>query len=269
MTRLAVIKHHGEPVGMLAVQEIKLGPVHIVDLNRGPLWFMENPGEELLKEFAKTFDAEFPRRCLRRRRWLPEWEYSESAEKILQECGFQPKSSQYKTCRLDLTSSIDALKAGMKKSWRNALSKAERAGIRVEYDTQGIHLELFLQCYFKHKLKKKYLVQSPGFIREEVKAALPFDEALMLWAHEEGEVAAGILVLLHGNSASYRVGWITERGRQVNAHNLLLWKAIEFLKDRHIQYLDLGGIDPEKGVGITQFKQGLGGEEVQLLNVHS
>ena len=41
-TRIAVLKKDETELGFLAINEIKLGPIHVVYLYRGPLWFQEN-----------------------------------------------------------------------------------------------------------------------------------------------------------------------------------------------------------------------------------
>lgn len=260
-TRLAVIREGDESLGLMAIQEIKLGPVHFVNLHRGPLWFDDNQSAERLKKFAEVFNKTFPRRFLRRRRWVPEWSANATSLSTLSQLGFKIHGTEYKTYWLDLNPSLEDLRQGLKQKWRNALNKAERSKLKVLVDVKAERLDLFLSLYQAHKLSKGYLLQSPSFIKEEIKAALPFREALLIWAYEDHLPVAGVMVLIHGRSASYRVGWTTPSGRASNAHNLLLWKAVQVLKDGEISSFDLGGVDFEKGAGISKFKQGLGGKE--------
>ncbi|HBA41433.1 MAG TPA: GNAT family N-acetyltransferase, partial [Alphaproteobacteria bacterium] len=47
------------------------------------------------------------------------------------------------------------------------------------------------------------------------------------------------------------------QGRKSAATNFLLWQAIEILKERGIDWFDLGGIHPDAAPGLTHFKSGL------------
>jgi lipid II:glycine glycyltransferase (peptidoglycan interpeptide bridge formation enzyme) len=266
-TRLAVIREEGEDVGLMALQEIKLGPVHILNLHRGPLWFAEKPSSRQLESFADVFSKLYPSRWLRRRRWLPEWDNSSEARSILKDKGFRPPKKGFQTIWIDLEPSLENLRAGLKAKWRNALVKAEKAGMDIQVDDRGLQIEMFLNFYQQHRMKKKYLGYGPKFLREEIQAALPFKEVVMMWAFKDHRPVAGVLLLLHGRSATYRVGWNTEEGRSLNAHNLLLWESLRLLKHRKFTYFDLGGIDALRGEGLTRFKQGLGGEEVELMGI--
>lgn len=264
-TRLALIRDRGGPVGAMALQEIKLGPVHLLNLNRGPLWFVENPSQENLDDFSGLFNEQFPRKLFRRRRWMPEWDRSEPAKNLLQGLGFHLLPQTYETIWMDLTKSEVELRLNLKQKWRNGLHKSERAGLEVISDWQGKNLDLFLQNYEKHKAQKRYSGPTSLFVKEEFRNALPFGDALLLWAHRNSEPIAGIMILLHGQTASYRVGWNTLSGRSCNAHYLLLWQSLQILKVKGLRAFDLGGIKPGEAEGLTRFKQGLGGIETPLL----
>lgn len=268
-TRLAVIQRDGEGVGLMAIQEIKLGPVHIVDLYRGPLWFSENPPESWLSDFARLFNQTFPRRILRRRRWLPEWRDSEAARQIMRALGFKAKPMSFETVWMDLGLSEAELRAGLNPKWRNALNKGERCNLEIVEDWTGSTGKAFLQQYDIDKSIKKYYGRSPRFIAAELALALRSREAVFIWACENKVPVASILILMHGKSATYRLSWTTDEGRKANAHNVLLWYAIKLLKSKGYAYLDLGGIEPHAAEGLTTFKSGMGGDVFKLMGVFS
>jgi len=260
-TRLAVLKKDDAMVGMMALQEIKLGPVHVLYLYRGPLWFTEHPGDSWLAEFAQLFNQTYPRRFLRRRRWLPEWRDSETAQKVLAQHGFQPARQSYETIWLDLTQTEDKLRASLKQKWRNALNKGEREDVLTHADWEGKTAGVLLKFYDEDRKAKKYHGRSSRFIQEEIKTALSFNEVVILWGVHDNQVVAGIMILLHGHSASYRIGWSSPAGRQCNAHNVLLWEAVKTLKAKGVHFFDLGGVEPSTAEGLTHFKEGMGGEK--------
>jgi hypothetical protein len=256
-SRLGLIRRDGRAVGLMAIQEVKLGPIHFINLFRGPLWFVENPPSEWLSEFAACLDHEFPKRFLRRRRWLPEWETGQAS--VLSNLNpFTPRGETYATAWIDLRLSEEKLRANFQQKWRNSLNKAERSGFEVVVDEKGTGLNLFVECYIRDKWSKKYHGPSGRFVKEEFEAARPFGEAFLLWAAHEGRRVAGVFVLVHGTSATYRVGWSLPEGRKLNAHNLLLWRALQICKNRGLHFFDVGGIPTEGDESLNRFKLGMG-----------
>ena len=254
-TRLGVIKIEDQAVGMMAVQEVKLGPIHFVNLYRGPLWFVEPVPAGWIRWFTGAFNREFPRRLFRRRRWLPEWEES-GGENF---APFRSNRQEYKTAWLELSGTEEELRGRLKQKWRNALNKSEKSSMEIMEDWSGVHLDLFVAEYLRDRMAKKYHGPSGKFVREEFLAGRPFKDSLILWANFNNQPAAAIFVLKHGQCASYRIGWSTDLGRQHNAHNRLLWEAALVLKAQGIQRLDLGGMDADQeNSGLNRFKSGTG-----------
>ncbi len=268
LTRIAKIVKDGKAIGVMALQEVKIGPVSIVALYRGPLWFEPNPPPSLLAEFAKTFAKTFPKRLLGRRRWMPEWSNDEEAAAILAEAGFRKKEAkEYRTVILDLTKPTEELRKQLKQKWRSALNKAERSDLSVREDWRGATASLFITNYLLHKGMKGYRGPSEKFLREELHAAFPLGDAVIFWASKNKIPPAAVLVFLHGQGATYHAGWTTIEGRTLNCHNLLLWRAVEVLKEKNVRHFDLGWIDERVGEGLTSFKRGMGGQELDLLGV--
>lgn len=266
--RVGLIKKNNESVGLMVLQEIKLGPIHLIELNRGPLWFTEIPSLQLMKEFTALFRKSFPRRWGRRLRWLPEWDNALEAQEILKQNDFQFTKQTYETIWLDLKKSLVELRSLLKQKWRNCLSKAERSELKVTVDSQGKNLHLFLKYYSEHKQQKNYQGASAEFVYQEVTTAAPLGDVILIWAWAYGEPVAAVMLLKHGKSASYRVGWNTQVGRMHNAHYLLLWKGIELLKNDGLEAFDLGGIKPE-APSLSHFKNGMGGVNTKLPGLFS
>lgn len=199
---------------------------------------------------------------------MPEWSNDREAEDILASAGFRRKEDQdYKTILLDLNRSTQELRSQLKQKWRNALNKAERAALSVREDWRGATAPLFIANYLVHKGIKGYRGPSEKFLREELRAAFPLGDAVIFWASRNKKPLAAILIFLHGKGATYHAGWTTSEGRDVNAHNLLLWRAVEVLKVKGIHSFDLGWIDENIGEGLTSFKRGMGGQQLDLLGV--
>jgi lipid II:glycine glycyltransferase (peptidoglycan interpeptide bridge formation enzyme) len=75
---------------------------------------------------------------------------------------------------------------------------------------------------------------------------------------------AGMMFLIHGQAATYQIGWTTQAGRDANAHHLMLWRGIEELQQRGVRLLDLGGINTQRSAGMARFKIATGGAVRQL-----
>ncbi len=266
-SKLAVIRKDEAVIGMMAIQEIKLGPLHFVELHRGPLFFQVSPSEELFKEFAELFRRTYPKSLFRRVRCLPEWKNTETSEEIMRLAGFQKTPMTYHTIWIDLTQSEENLRLRLKQKWRHALNKSERSGIEVKLDPKGSNIEYFLQRYEQHKRMKNFIGPTSAFIKEEYEAAMKIGDAFTIWAKFKDQLIAGILVAKHGKTASYRIGWNSDLGRETNAHYLMLWNALLFAKESGCLKFDLGGVKPEEDPGVNKFKQGMGGEQFEFLGI--
>ncbi len=267
-TRIALIRKENLDLGMVAIQEIVAGPVHFLEIHRGPLWF-EPVTWELFLEFAELLRRTYPRRILRRLRWLPEWSFEEKKVSELIEIGFKPMPQTYETVLLNLSQSPSELRTKLNGKWRNGLAKAERSDLRIRVDLTGYGLAEFLFQYEKFKLSKKFSGPSSQFMREEFLAAQNGKNSFLLTAEHSGQVVAGVMLMIHGRCGSYRIGWNSELGKKTNAHSLLLWKAIEVMQAKGVVAFDLGGIKTEESPGLTHFKSGMGGESLRLLGYFS
>jgi lipid II:glycine glycyltransferase (peptidoglycan interpeptide bridge formation enzyme) len=54
----------------------------------------------------------------------------------------------------------------------------------------------------------------------------------------------------------------------MQAHHLILWKAMEELKSRGIRVLDLGGVNTVRSEGIARFKMRTGGQVLTLAGTY-
>lgn len=267
-TRVGAVRLDGKIIGMLTVQEVSIGPFKLVELFRGPIWFYQTPERTWLEDFAKLFAKEYPRGFLQRRRWLPEWPDSDDARVALKQNGFRETRDFYETIWLNLTESEEKIRASLKKNWRADLKKGASSEIDVRIDRDGSSIEMFLEYHEKERSRKKYRTRSKNLLSAELKNAAILKELLILWAIETDEPAAAIAIVMHGNSATYRAGWSLARGRELHAHNVLLWDAVTMLKNSNYRALDLGGTTPNSGsAGYIKFKQGMGGEAFRTLGV--
>lgn len=265
-TRIALIFHENRPVAMMSVQEIKIGPMHFVNLKRGPLWF-ETPTKKLFLEFAQTFRREFPKSLGRRLRWMPEFEMCDETLNKLKKIGFQLHPHTFTTLWIDLAQSEDDLKKNLQQKWRNCLNKALRSSLKIEPDFSNRQFSLFMQHFRQHVLKKRYKAPSEKFLQIEFNELNRQSDQFFIWAFYEGQPVAAIAMVTQGKTASYRLGWTTELGRKHNAHHALLWKALLISKEKGLSSFDVGGLLLDEPSGFSHFKMGLGGSISHLVTL--
>lgn len=154
----------------------------------------------------------------------------------------------------DLSATEPDLRAGLAGKWRNRLAAAERAGLRLTEESDPAWL---IAAEAGQRAERGYRALPGGFVAAWG-AAEP-GGVLTLAAHTpQGERLAGVMLLCAGQSAVYHLGWSSAAGREVAAHNLLLWQAGMRLKARGVRVFDLGDVNSEAGAGLMHFKLGTG-----------
>ncbi len=265
--RAGIIEINDKPAGLFITQEAGIwgNRLHAIIVDRGPLWLYDEGTPDQIEEFWRQFNAEFPRRFGRRRRIIPECPQTPDLLSRLGKTGLKRHNNPgYETIWLDLKPDLVTLRSGLKKNWRAALSKAGGFGIVVDWDKKGQTLRWFLQRYDADKKERGYNGPSVRLLHALGQSFGASGNMLIGRALLDGEPIAAILILCHGRSATYQAGWITDAGRQANAHHYLLWDALRILKERQVYDLDLGGVNDETAKGVKTFKEGMGGELVRL-----
>jgi hypothetical protein len=179
------------------------------------------------------------------------------------------------TVRIDLTQETPALRAAMHGKWRNRLAAAERSTLKVQkVGGKPAQYRWLLDRELAQRSEKRYIALPDGFVEAWQVACGQAgrdgrtDAMLTLRADLGRDAVAGMLFLIHGEAATYQVGWVGDAGRDLGAHNLLLWQGMQMLKAQGIRMLDLGGVDTERGAGIARFKIGSGGEVLMLAGTY-
>ena len=265
--RRALIRIDGADAGLVQIQEAALfrRTIHALVLDRGPLWFDGFGSSAHFKSFFQRLTKDFPARFGRKRRLIAEMPARFASEVFADvDAVALPDRPGYQTIWLDLTKDEDALRKAMKAKWRNMLNKAEKLDLSVDWDWSGLTAGAFVAHYANDQREKGYGGATPEALHTLAKAFQPSGQAGIAVAFSGDVPAAGMLVLCHGNSATYQAGWVLPEGRKTAANHLLIWQMMLALKARGITDLDLGGINDTDAIGIRRFKEGLGGQCVTL-----
>lgn len=266
--RLGIIELSDRPIGLVVMSERRIFKlIRVARLHRGPLLRPEARKPTVFAMVMKLIRKEYPSGPLNWTAVVPEWGAGEEAEAMMRWAGFRrDKAPGYRTLWVDLRQDEAALRARLAQKWRNALNQAERAGLSVEIDRDGkTQLPWLLEQYQKDKAAKRYRGPSPKLVIRMRTGMHKDGDIMLLRAVKDGVPVAGILILGHGKAATYQIGWSDAAGRAARAHNLLLWRAMQELKRQGRDWFDLGGILPDEAPGVTAFKRGMGGEEVELV----
>jgi lipid II:glycine glycyltransferase (peptidoglycan interpeptide bridge formation enzyme) len=270
--RWGIISFNGQEAGMVQIFEAEAfkKAFHAILIDRGPLWFEGYGTDAQLEAFIKAINHEFPRRWGRRRRFIPEIQDNTNIREFMARQGWKCVNAQgYQTLWLEIDRDTKELFEKLKPAWRNMVRKAQKSGVRTEWDDTALHLEWMLGGYVADRAQKGYDGPSVKMLRALAKTMTPQKNMVIGRALIDNQPCAGVLFFLHGASATYQIGWSDGKGREAAAHNLLLWDALEMLKGRGIRNLDLGGVNDESAAGVKNFKAGMGGELVQLAGLYT
>jgi lipid II:glycine glycyltransferase (peptidoglycan interpeptide bridge formation enzyme) len=184
------------------------------------------------------------------------------------------------TVLIDLTKSADVILLEMKSKWRYNIGLAEKKGVTVRRADDG-GLDIFYALLSETAARDGIAVHgieyyrtlfelSAEYVNREKCAASPRPELsanpeLRLYlAEHEGEVLAGIVVLIRGKNAVYLYGASSDHKRNLMAPYALQWKAMNDAIDAGCTEYDLFGIPPNDDpnhpmAGLYRFKTGFGG----------
>ena len=174
------------------------------------------------------------------------------------------------TVMLDLRPSLDELRAQLDRRWRHRLVGGENSEMTVHrVGTNAGQYRWLLEAEMKQRTDKKLDGLPLQFFDIYVDSRKqPVKNILTLRADLGRDRIAAMMFLIHGEAATYQVGWTSDKGRDLHAHNLILWKGIEELRARGVRMLDLGGVNTIRSAGIARFKMSTGGKVLTLAGTY-
>lgn len=270
--RYGVVEIDGKEAGTVtALEKYALNKIlHVISVDRGPIWFDGFGTSEHFAAFIGEYNRQFPKRWGRKRRIIPEMQEDPSIDEIMRQAGFvKTAAPPYQTICVDLQKPLDQLHGELRKSWRQSLQKAQKANLGIEWHQDGTKLPWMLKHYQLDKQQRGYDGPDIAFLKPLCEAFAKEKKLLIGIAKLDNVPCAAILILMHGRSATYQIGWSTENGKQHCAHHLLLWEALAQLKAANVYDFDLGGVNDESASGIKTFKTGMGGKLVRLAGLYT
>jgi len=168
---------------------------------------------------------------------------------------------------LDLSMDPEELLAEMRPKTRYNIRLARRRGIKVK-DASFERLPEWYRMYLETTRRNGIFQHGyEGFkllLQTKRKNSLPNSDVRLLLAEEEGVPLAGMILVLHGRTATYLYGASSSRKRNLMPTYRLQWEAIQLAKQADCSYYDMFGIPPDDTQshpmhGLYRFKVGFGG----------
>lgn len=258
----------GDIMGLVQMQHVSVLGFKRVFVDRGPLWInRENFGHQ--RKFWQLIANQYPSGFFLKRRFIPEIENSAYAENLFNQLDFEKAGDGYQTIWLDLKPDEDTLFKNLDGKWRNTLRRAQEAPLDIDIDTNSRHIDELLKHYMSDRLEKNYAGASPKFIQALERHKSSDENSFIITAKtQDGHTCAMMYFWIHGTSATYQIGWSNDEGRSHSAHYAMMWRAIQHLKDKSVDWLDMGGIQPDTAEGVTRFKKGLSGQTFETSGIY-
>lgn len=175
------------------------------------------------------------------------------------------------TRMVDLSVSSGILLNTMEKQTRYDIRRAERDGVVIERADSN-QFDVFLYLYHQMVQRQKYIGYTDAYLRRQFEVFTKHGHASLYLAKFRGKYVAGAIIIRYGNMSTYLHAASIPQSR-ISPTACLIWHALLEAKEHGSAYFDLFGIAPpgkryRSRIGLTKFKQGLGGTEFYWLRTH-
>ena len=166
------------------------------------------------------------------------------------------KLSQIKSFLLDLKVGEDFLWNNMEGRTRNAIRKAKKNDIKINFDEPDKDWIYDFYIMLKNTFKKSNRLppHSENFYLNLI--SLPKDKIKFVSAVKDKKILSKAIFLIDGKKIIYFSGTTNEYGYKLSANALLLWKVINN-NVKNIEFFDFGGAGNQN---IDNFKKIFGGK---------
>jgi len=260
--RLALLKENDFMAGASFVEHKLMFGLKYWYAPGGPV-FNQESGKKEKKEFFNLIKAETGKAGkIIFLRLEPEKEFPEIGFRLEETCENQPSRSLV----LNLTRPGEKILAEMHQKTRYNIRLALRKGVAVREASSGEFQkwwEIMRQTGKRDGFRIHPCEHYEKMLKFPQQETSQKDLKIKLYLAEyEGKVIAGNIVAFFGDTVTYLHGASTYEDRKLMAPYALQWRLLEKARSRGYGYYDFYGINEEKWPGVTRFKKGFGGEEV-------
>ena len=191
----------------------------------------------------------------------------DSIAELFAEQGFKkPKkeTTPHRTVVIDIGGREDDILASMHHKTRYNIRVAQKHGVSVS-ETGDVGAFAGLVRKTCERNTKRYPLYSEGYYRKFLDFFSGGEglRAKLFLAFKDSEPVAGAIVLIDGKTGYYMYGGSDREHSSSMAPYLLHWEIILYLKLHGVELYDMWMIDPKHWRGVTRFKLGWAGRQVE------
>ena len=260
--RRVAFEYARKVVAICMILEKRVCGVRVVSrINKGPLFIGLSPSRQICRDVISNLRNEWKYLIHGVLLIAPSLESNAEQLEMLANSGFHKWTRfRWRSSLIDLRRDESDIRKALKQKWRYNLHLAEKKGLALNVASAKEDVEWMLERHRENMATKRFKGPSPELLR-----ALYHEKPehfFVLQALFENQPVVGMILVKHGYSAEYYVGWFGPSGRKLNAGNFLFWKAVVAMKEQGCRWLDLGGYSIDDRYG--RFKREMNGEEYQL-----
>jgi peptidoglycan pentaglycine glycine transferase (the first glycine) len=169
-----------------------------------------------------------------------------------------------KSLILDISRPEGELLAQMHQKTRYNIKLAQRKGVKIEISAGDNPKEVnrFLKLSADTAKRDKFHLHPPAYYRKMLEFLGQEGMIKLFLAKYQNQIIATNLICFFGQTACYLHGASDYNFHHLMAPHLCQWQAILEAKKLGCQYYDFWGIDENKWPGVTRFKKGFNGQEI-------
>lgn len=178
------------------------------------------------------------------------------------------------TLQLSLEQTDEEILKQMRKNTRSSIRKADTLGIYTELSSDSNEIRNFYEEQQLVAQRQKFVPFSYTFFLEQFKAFIKDTQVCLIHAYSsDKELLSTAFVIFYNKEAVYHYGISTDKNRKLPGSYACQWTAIKEAKKRGCTRYNFWGIVPQSVTnhrfsGVSLFKRGFGGEEVEYLPAH-
>jgi len=169
----------------------------------------------------------------------------------------QPK----KTLILDLSPTEDELFKNFSRTTKYNIGLAQRKGVIIK--KEKAYSDDFFNLMTQTKERQEFGIHAEKYYRNMLQLQGESLKTELFFAEKEGKKICGTLMTFFGDTAVTLHAGSDYQYRQIKGPNLLEWEIIKATKLAGFKKLDFWGIDEKKWPGLTAFKKGFNGIELE------
>ena len=177
------------------------------------------------------------------------------------------------TLYLDLRPSEEDLLAAMAAKWRYNIRLATRHGVTVREDSSPAAVSQLYSVIREAAGRGEFFLEPLPFFAALHQHLVRPGLARIILAEWEGQLLGAMLLVIHGDRATYLYGGTSNLERQRMAGYALQWAAINAAKSAGCSTYDFYGYEPYGDpdhlfAGFSRFKRGFGGTAKRFIGAH-